>query len=171
MKGSISKYAVLSSKRPRWRYRIYAGRNEDGSKNYVGRAGFAKEAEAATAMRKRCILPRSTIEALRLHRERYCTSGSTLLFEGSDGSSHRKPDVVSQTVLGRMRRAEIKKASLHSLRHTHATHLLARGISLAAVSARLGHADPNVTAKIYAHALPPDDRRAADEWEDVLRIA
>jgi len=38
---------------------------------------------------------------------------------------------------------------------------------LTAVSARLVHADVKITARIYCHALPDDDRRAADTW-DVL---
>lgn len=67
-----------------------------------------------------------------------------------------------------MRRAGIKKASLHTLRHTHGSSLLSKGVPLGAVSARLGHADPNITARIYLHALPDDDTRAADAWESVI---
>jgi integrase len=57
---------------------------------------------------------------------------------------------------------------MHSLRHSHATNLLPRGVPLPAVSARLGHADVNITARIYAHALPDHDRRAADTWDSVV---
>jgi integrase len=60
-----------------------------------------------------------------------------------------------------MRKAGIKAGSFHSLRHPHASNLLSRGVPLPAVSARLGHADPTITARIYSHALPDDDRRAA----------
>jgi len=42
--------------------------------------------------------------------------------------------------------------------------LLSRGGPLPAVSARLGHADVNVTARVYSYALPADDQRAADAW-------
>jgi len=35
-------------------------------------------------------------------------------------------------------------------------------------TARLGHADPNVTSRIYSQARPEDDRRAADTWDDVI---
>jgi integrase len=39
-----------------------------------------------------------------------------------------------------LRRLKLPKgASLHSLRHTHGSHLLASGVPLPAVSARLGH--------------------------------
>jgi len=38
------------------------------------------------------------------------------------------------------------------------------------VFARLGHADVNITARIYSHAMPDDDARAADAWETEGRI-
>ena len=43
--------------------------------------------------------------------------------------------------------------TIHDLRHTHASHLLAAGWSIAVVSRRLGHASPAITLGIYAHAL------------------
>ena len=49
-----------------------------------------------------------------------------------------------------------------------ASNLLSRGVPLPAVSAHLGHADVNITARINAHALPDDDRRAADTWDSVV---
>jgi integrase len=75
---------------------------------------------------------------------------------------------VSQTIVRRLEKAGIPDASLHTLRHTHASHLLSRGVPLPAVSARLGHADVNITARLYSHALPLDDRRAADQWDALL---
>ncbi len=90
-----------------------------------------------------------------------------LIFCAAD-SSPLRPDLVSKTIVRRLRRAGIQKASLHTLRHTHASNLLSKGVPLPVVSARLGHADVNVTAKIYSHALPDDDARAADAWETVI---
>jgi integrase len=48
--------------------------------------------------------------------------------------------------------------------------LIARrdAVPLPAVSARLGHANTNVTARIYAHALPADDQRSADTWDAII---
>ena len=79
-----------------------------------------------------------------------------------------QPDLVSQVIIRRMRKAGIKQASIHTLRHTHASNLISRGVPLPAVSARLGHADTNVTAWIYSHTLPADDQPAADVWDSLI---
>ena len=42
----------------------------------------------------------------------------------------------------------------HTLRHCAATHLLAGGKALAAVSAYCGHSNPSVTARFYLHSKP-----------------
>ncbi len=52
---------------------------------------------------------------------------------------------------------------LHDLRHTGATLLLGSGVDIETVSHRLGHAKASVTLDIYGHALPENDKAAADE--------
>jgi integrase len=44
-------------------------------------------------------------------------------------------------------------ARLHDLRHLHATTLLLAGVPVHIVAARLGHADPAVTLRVYSHVL------------------
>lgn len=51
---------------------------------------------------------------------------------------------------------------LHELRHTQATLLLGSGVPVLDVAARLGHDDVSVTLNTYGHAIPANDRRAAD---------
>jgi integrase len=91
-----------------------------------------------------------------------------LIFCEPDGNYHQ-PDLVSQVIIRRIRKAGIKNGSFHTLRHSHASNLLSHGVPLPAVSARLGHADTNVTARIYAHALPADDQRSADAWDAIIK--
>lgn len=50
----------------------------------------------------------------------------------------------------------------HELRHTQATLLLGSGVDVKTVQARLGHADASITLNWYAHAMPGNDRQAAD---------
>lgn len=79
------------------------------------------------------------------------------------------PNLLSMQVKSLMRRANVPEHfSLHSLRHTHASRLLNAGMSLPNVSARLGHASPNVTLGIYGHATQEDDRALAAEIEKVM---
>ena len=49
----------------------------------------------------------------------------------------------------------------HELRHTQATQLLANGVDVKTVQTRLGHADPALTLKWYAHSVEENDRQAA----------
>lgn len=42
---------------------------------------------------------------------------------------------------------------LHELRHVHATLLLKAGVPVHVVAVRLGHADPAITLRVYAHVL------------------
>jgi integrase len=45
----------------------------------------------------------------------------------------------------------------HSLRHTFASTLLSRGVSVKAVADWLGHANPTITLGTYAHLMPADE--------------
>ncbi len=53
----------------------------------------------------------------------------------------------------------------HDLRHQHASLLLAEGLALTEVSARLGHASPTVTLAVYAHHLKRREDRAVRAME------
>ena len=104
-------------------------------------------------------------------RKQFCGDyQGDLVFCQPDGS-HLWPDLVSQTIVRRLQKSGIKDASLHTLRHTLASHLLSNGVPLPVVSARLGHADVNITARIYSHMLPEDDARAADTWDRLISSA
>ncbi len=50
----------------------------------------------------------------------------------------------------------------HELRHTQASLLLANGVDVKTVQSRMGHSNASVTLDFYAHAMPENDRAAAD---------
>lgn len=65
--------------------------------------------------------------------------------------------------------AGLPDATLHRLRHTVGTYLVAQGKILQA-SQRLRHRDVSTTLREYAHVLPPDDHDAADMLADLYGL-
>jgi len=59
--------------------------------------------------------------------------------------------------------------TFHSLRHTHASLLLAAGEQLNVVQERLGHERASTTSDIYAHVLPNSQERSAELFEQILK--
>ncbi|MGD0778464.1 MAG: tyrosine-type recombinase/integrase [Candidatus Solibacter sp.] len=49
------------------------------------------------------------------------------------------------------------------------SHLLANGVPLPVVSARLGHSSIRTTQEIYAHMITGQDDEAAQKWEEFQR--
>ena len=128
---------------------------------------------------RRVSLPLSAQAALNVHRKRQdefrkqfgpdYRSDLDLIFANPDGTP-LKPDSVSASVSVLFRRLKLPKgASLHSLRHSHGSHLLAAGMPLPAVSERLGHSSIRVTADVYSHALRGQDDEAARRWDEFQR--
>lgn len=64
-----------------------------------------------------------------------------------------------------------KRPRVHDLRHTNATWLIADGLDLFAVSARLGHASVNTTTERYGHLSADQLRAGADSADRTLRAA
>ena len=57
----------------------------------------------------------------------------------------------------RAQAAGIRALKLHSTRHTWATHALSAGKSIRWVAHQLGHADPALTLRVYAHMLREEE--------------
>ena len=76
------------------------------------------------------------------------------LFEGNDGNVYSQRGAqwaISQAV----KKAGIaKEVTLHTLRHTYATHLLEQGVNILIIKELLGHAHINTTM-IYLHLARP----------------
>jgi len=59
---------------------------------------------------------------------------------------------------------------IHSLRHTHATILMGAGVSPVDVANRLGHSDPAITLRIYAHAIKGNDEKNAELFAKIANL-
>jgi integrase len=53
------------------------------------------------------------------------------------------------------------RLTLHSLRHGFASLLIARGLNVVFVSRQLGHSNPSITLKVYAHLFEQADHATA----------
>ena len=80
------------------------------------------------------------------------------------------PDTVTDWFGKFIKRSNLPHVTLHSLRHTNATLMIAEGTDVCTVSKRLGHANTATTLNIYTHALKTKDREAADKLDNVLKI-
>lgn len=83
-----------------------------------------------------------------------------LVFTKVDGSALH-PELVARRFVALAKRAGLSPIRFHDLRHTHASHWLAAGQNIKALSERLGHADASITLKVYAHLMPGQGREAA----------
>lgn len=74
---------------------------------------------------------------------------------------------ISKILKDMCRRAGIQPRNFYSLRHTHATVLLANGVHPKIVQERLGHSDIKVTMEIYSHVWPTMQREAVSIFEEI----
>jgi integrase len=87
----------------------------------------------------------------------------TLVFASWDGE-FRSPSRVSQDFAAARDALKID-CTLHGLRHTHVSQLIAAGLDVLTISRRIGHASPAITLKIYGHMFSNTDARAAEIME------
>jgi integrase len=127
--------------------------------------------------RRSITLPPSAVTVLRDHwkaqQERRLTLGmgkaldNSLVFATWEGKP-RSPSSVTKEWSLAIAATKLPRVTLHSLRHTHASHLIASGMDVLTISRRLGHGSPTITLAVYGHLFPNTDDRAAQIMEAAL---
>jgi integrase len=120
--------------------------------------------------RRSVTLPQPVVEVLREHRRRQLElrlalglgrpAPDDLVFTAHHGSV-LPPDKLSRDWSNFIRSRPLPKINFHSLRHAHASALIAAGVDVVTVSRRLGHGSPAITLGVYAHQFGSTDIAAA----------
>lgn len=92
------------------------------------------------------------------------------LFPGGDGENHLTERTIQRVFERACEKAGIKKdVSIHSLRHSFATHLLEGGTDLRYIQELLGHASSKTT-EIYTHVSNRDFRRIKSPLDTAIDL-
>lgn len=94
-------------------------------------------------------LPKQILKLLKI-QERFAFSQYLVPGRSEYGAQIRSYQRTFQTVL---RRLKIAPRGFHTLRHTFATRALEVGMDVKTLSEILGHRDPSITLRRYAHSL------------------
>ena len=119
-------------------------------------------------------LPESTLEMLRGH---WTTHRHPLwLFPAkprggkswADATAPMSPESLQKVMRAAVQESGIQKqATVHTLRHSYATHLLEAGVSLRLIQAYLGHNSPTTTAR-YTHLTRPTETAATEAINRIM---
>ena len=120
-------------------------------------------------------LPESTLELLRKHWKTH--RNPVWLFPAAGRGNNRMPIAEEPTPRSNVQTAFKralkesgihKRASVHTLRHSYATHLLEGGVNLRLIQEYLGHNSPTTTA-IYTHLTQETQTRAAGILNRIMK--
>ena len=169
--------SVRKASKHSWSYRVDVGKDPvTGKRRQVYKAGFIfKRAKSDHSIRE-VVIPDSVISLLKqLELEQ-----KKMKFRM--GPAYQSYDIIICTVDGKpiyprnfsrtferlRKKSEVKKISLHCLRHTNATILMKQGINPKIVSERLGHANVGITLNVYSHTDLEMQRESALKLEKLL---
>jgi integrase len=144
------------------------------------KAGLRFKSPKTKFGRRPITLPTSAVAVLREHwkaqQEQRLRLGmgkapaDSLVFATWEGKP-RSPNSLTKEWTEAIKASGLPSVTLHSLRHTHASHLIASGLDVLAISRRLGHGSPTITLGVYGHLFPNADDRAASAIEATFAAA
>jgi integrase len=134
--------------------------------HHLARDGSRKALKTPAARRDVVLMP-ELAAALRRHRlaSRFSTD-SDLVFCSDTGRTVGHRNLTARGLTRAATRASLQAVNFHALRHTFASILIDQGHDVVFVSRQLGHANPAITLKVYAHLF--DAERHADRAREQL---
>jgi site-specific recombinase XerD len=114
-------------------------------------------------------LPRPLLARLRQYwKTERPRSSTSFLFVPPDGTAPLHETTLQKTFTAARADTRIDKAaSIHTLRHSYATHLLEAGVSLRTIQHVLGHKSMRTT-EVYMHVTQPGAERLQETLDRLM---
>lgn len=127
---------------------------------------IVRQGKTDSAKREVILIPavRSLLAALRLQQ----APGVQFVFATSEGGSCGRREAL-RALRAAEKRAGVPEYTLHELRHTFASILIAQGELPTLVARQMGHKDPSITLKTYTHLW--EEQESVDRARDRLQMA
>ncbi len=145
------------------------------------KAGLRFKAPKTKHGRRAIKIPAPVVATLRSHRKAQLETrmklglgrlpDDALVFPNPLDGSPRSPRATTKEWSRLVKSHDLPRVSLHALRHSHASALIAAGKDALTVSRRLGHASPVVTLAVYGHLFRNTDEDVADTIGAILSAA
>lgn len=139
------------------------------SVQYTPQAGtYVDELKSGTSYRT-IYVPAEVLDLLQEYKSKQVeqASGVGWVFPAQNGGPVN-PGLLYMKLRRFLHRNGLTHYSLHSLRHSHASLMIANGVDVKTVSCRLGHANVSTTTEIYATQVQRANKQAADKLADAF---
>lgn len=150
-------------------------RTKPGDPDYDPRDPWTLRPPKTDKSRRTIPLTAVATDALQAHRLRQSEERLAAGKGGKEGLVFTTPagqpihgSNLLPVLYGHLERLGLPRVTIHDLRHSAASVLLAQGVPLAVIAAILGHSTIRVTADLYAHVVPALSRDAADRMQGAV---
>lgn len=133
----------------------------------VAGAPYAVTTPKNRASNRKITIPDSLCAAFQKYRQSL-GKGATAQSFVFGGDTPLKDRTIDRAFATATEQAGVSKIRIHDLRHSCASLLISHGVSIVAVSKRLGHKNVEQTLNTYAHLMPRDDDLMLQIADDIV---